>query len=119
MFRALPKSQHDRLYNGFSSSPVTSANWWPLFFIKQRSETVSLSLTPSEVEMLRQWRCRIGRNIQRQRMQQRMRLETCALKAGISMSQLDRYECGGGEIPPYLLVRLAHLFAVPLEVLTT
>lgn len=74
-----------------------------------------LFLTPEESETLRAWRRRVGRNIQRQRMERQMRLEQCALKAGVTMTSLDRYECGGGEIPVPLLVRLAAIFGVPLE----
>lgn len=76
---------------------------------------MTLSLTPEEARILRQWRRRIGQNIQRGRMRRHMRLEACAAQAGVPMSQLDRYECGGGEIPIPLLVRLAVILGLPLE----
>lgn len=65
-------------------------------------------------QALRRLRRRIGRAIHRHRMQHRMTLCKLALQSQLSITMLDRYELGKGEMALEALFRIACALNVPV-----
>ena len=64
---------------------------------------------------LRQTRARIGRNIQRARMEKRWTIKQLARSVDISYERLDRIEIGKGEAKLFELHRLAFMLDMNLR----